>query len=73
MWVPCALLVRACRLAVSAACHVRQASGRCSHAASCMPTRGTASHTPASCLLVELSCLQRPLQLPVTLTLMADT
>jgi hypothetical protein len=27
MWVPCALLVRACHLAVSAAWHVRQAAG----------------------------------------------
>ncbi len=55
MWVPCALLIRAHHLAVSAALHVRQASGRCSCAANCQPTQHHASG-PAACVCRSAAC-----------------
>jgi hypothetical protein len=65
MWVPCALLSCACLLAVSAAWQLRAAGTLCSCINSCQPTQGTASSLPADCLLVQISCLQWPLQQPV--------
>ena len=65
MWVACALLIRERHLAVNVAWHVQQASERCSRASSCKPAQGAAARLPASCLLVQISCLQRPfLRLP---------
>jgi hypothetical protein len=62
MWVPCALLSRVCRLAVSTCLHVRQAVGA---AVPLAANQARGQHQATRPALLQIGCLQQqPLQLP---------